>query len=74
MKVDIECGEYSFIPFTPDQYLQRVNKMVIELHNIFEFQDKVYQILEKLTKNGFDLKFEQIHKNTNLALLYAKRK
>ena len=36
-------------------------------------QDKIYQIFEKLTKNGFDLKFEQPHKGTNIALLYAKK-
>jgi hypothetical protein len=73
IKVDIECGEYPFILNTDDIYIKKINKWVIELHNIYEFQDKIYQIFEKLTKNGFDLKFEQPHKGTNIALLYAKK-
>ena len=74
MKIDIECGEYPFILNTPNEYLRKINKLVIELHNIFNYQDKIYQIFEKFTKNGFDLNFEQVHKNTNLALLYVKKR
>jgi precorrin-6B methylase 2 len=73
IKVDIEHGEYPFILNTSDDDIKKVNKWVIELHNIYELQYDIYRILEKFTKNCFDLKFEQPHKGTNIALLYAKK-
>ena len=32
------------------------------------------ELIELLLKNGFDINLEHIHKNTNLALLYVKKR
>lgn len=74
MKVDIEWWEYPFILNMSDETMKRVNKWVIEVHSIYDNYDKILNMIEKFTLNGFDVNYEQIHKNTNLALLYAKKR
>jgi hypothetical protein len=74
IKVDIEWAEYDLLLNTPDDIMRRVNKWVIEFHDIYGNYKNIFNIIEKFSKNGFNINYEQIHKNSNLALLYTKRK
>ena len=74
IKVDIEWWEYPLLINMSDETMKRANKWVIELHSIYDNRDKILNIIEKFTLNGFDVNYEQVHKNTNLALLYAKKR
>jgi predicted RNA methylase len=74
MKVDIEWAEYNLLLNTPDNIMRRVNKWVIEFHDIYGNYENIFNIIEKFSKNGFDINYEQIHKNSNLALLYVKKR
>jgi len=74
IKIDIEWTEYDLLINTPDDIMKRVDKWVIELHDIWGNSHSILHILEKFSRNGFYINFDQIHKNSNLALLYAKRK
>jgi len=74
IKIDIEWAEYDLLINTPDDIMKRVDKWVIELHDIWGNSHSILHILEKFSRNGFYINFDQIHKNSNLALLYAKRK
>jgi len=49
-------------------------KWVIEFHDIWGNSHAILHILEKFSRNGFYINFDQIHKDSNVALLYAKRK
>jgi hypothetical protein len=73
LKIDIECGEYGFIIDTPDELLKRVDKLAVEIHlGCSPDGVWVYKTLEKLSKCGFNLKFEWIHKELDVAMLYGK--
>lgn len=74
IKIDIEWAEYDLLLNTPDSIMKRVNKWVIEVHDIYTHHELIFQIIEKFSKNGFDINFEHIHKETNLALLYIKKR
>jgi len=74
IKIDIEWTEYDLLINTPDDIMKRVDKWVIELHDIWGNSHSILHILEKFSRNGFYINFDQIHKNSNLDLLYAKRK
>jgi len=74
IKIDIEWAEYDLLLNTPDNIMKRVNKWVIEVHDLYSHYYKIFQIIEKFSKNGFDINLEHVHKDTNLALLYAKRR
>ena len=74
IKIDIEWAEYDLLLNTPDNIMKRVNKWVIEVHDLYSHYYKIFQIIEKFSKNGFDINLEHVHKDTNLALLYAKKR
>ena len=74
IKIDIEWAEYDLLLNTPDYTMKRINKWVIEVHDLYSHYYKIFQIIEKFSKNGFDINLEHVHKDTNLALLYAKRR
>jgi hypothetical protein len=74
MKVDIEWAEYDLLLNTPDDIIKRVDKWVIEFHDIWGNSHPILHILEKFSRNGFNINFDQIHKDSNMALLYVKRK
>ena len=74
IKIDIEWAEYDLLLNTPDNIMKRVNKWVIEFHDIYGNYETIFKIIEKFSKNGFNINYEQVHKNSNLALLYVKRK
>jgi len=74
IKVDIEWAEYDLLLNTPDNIMKRVNKWVIEFHDIYGNHENIFNIIEKFSKNGFDINYEKIHKNSNLALLYVKKR
>jgi len=74
LKIDIECGEYAFIIDTPDELFKRVDKIAIEIHFTCSPDGIwIYKTLEKLSKCGFNLKFEWIHKQYPIAMLYCKK-
>ena len=74
IKVDIEWWEYPLLINMSNDTMKRANKWVVELHSIYDNYDKILDIIEKFTSNGFDVNYEQVHKETNLALLYAKKR
>ena len=74
IKIDIEWAEYDLLLNTPDNIMKRIDKWVIEVHDIYSHYYKIFQIIEKFSKNGFDINMEHVHKETNLALLYAKKR
>jgi predicted rRNA methylase YqxC with S4 and FtsJ domains len=74
IKIDIEWAEYDLLLNTPDNIMKRVDKWVIEVHDLYSHYYKIFQIIEKFSKNGFVLNLEHVHKDTNLALLYAKKR
>jgi len=74
IKIDIEWTEYDLLINTPDDIMKRVDKWVIEFHDIYGNYETIFKIIEKFSKNNFSINYEQVHKNSNLALLYAKRK
>ena len=74
IKIDIEWAEYDLLLNTPDNIMKRINKWVIEVHDLYSHYYKIFQIIEKFSKNGFVLNLEHVHKDTNLALLYAKKR
>lgn len=74
IKIDIEWAEYDLLLNITPTTMKRIDNWVIEFHDIYTHYEKVFNIMEKFSKNGFDVNFEQIHKETNLALLYVKRR
>ena len=72
-KIDIEYWEYPLLLNMPIDILTRINQYAIEVHNIYDNAYKILQILEKFNQNGYVINFEQIHKNTNLGMIYAKK-
>ena len=74
IKIDIEWAEYDLLLNTPDNIVKRIDKWVIEFHDIWGNSHAILHILEKFSRNGFYINFDQIHKDSNVALLYAKRK
>lgn len=74
IKVDIEWAEYDLLLNTSNDIMKQVNKWVIEFHDIWGNSHAILHILEKFSRNGFYINFDQIHKDSNMALLYAKKK
>ena len=88
LKMDIECAEYPTLINMADETMQRVRKWAIEFHLDWSNDGKKWShgadfdghkvskllcIMEKFTRNGFKLAFEQIHKKYNIVMLYAWR-
>lgn len=86
LKMDIEGYEYQTLINMSDETMQRVRKWAIEVHldwsedksvwsHGMDFDghrtSKLLYIMEKFTRNGFKLAFEQIHKEYNIVMLYA---
>ena len=88
LKMDIECAEYQTLINMPDKTMCKVRKWAIEFHldwvndgnkwsHGVDFDghktSKLLFIMEKFTRNGFSLAYEQIHKKYNIVMLYAWR-
>ena len=86
LKMDIEGYEYQTLINMEDEMMQRVRKWGIEVHldwsdskqqwsHGMDFDghnvSKLLFIMEKFTRNGFKLAYEQIHKDYNIVMLYA---
>ena len=86
LKMDIEGYEYQTLINMEDETMQRVRKWGIEVHLKWvddgnrwshgcDFDghnvSKLLFIMEKFTRNGFKLAYEQIHKEYNIVMLYA---
>ena len=72
LKVDIEGWEYPTLINCPDEYLSMVDKIAIEIHFGHD-PDKLrtMDLIEKLSKCGFRLSYEHIHKYTTLGMIYG---
>jgi hypothetical protein len=86
LKMDIEGHEFASLINMSDETMCKVKKWAIEIHlkwvndgnewshgNDFDGHNtsKLLFIMEKFTRNGFKLGYEQIHKKYNIAMLYA---
>jgi len=74
LKVDIEGWEYPTLINCPDYYLNMVKKIAIEVHyNEDVTKERTMNLMEKLSKCGFKLAYEQIHKETTLGMIYGTK-
>lgn len=70
-KIDIENWEYPLLFNANPDDLKLINQFAIEVHNIY---NNYQNILEMFSKIGFSTNYEQVHKNCNLGMIYAKNK
>jgi hypothetical protein len=81
-KIDIEGAEWEMFKDMKDDDMNRVKKWAIEFHTHYNNQNincesklnclwEFLKILEKFTLNGFDIKYEHIHKGWDVVHLYA---
>tara|TARA_R110000796_G_scaffold199523_1_gene315680 strand:+ start:40 stop:615 length:576 start_codon:yes stop_codon:yes gene_type:complete len=72
LKVDIEGWEYPTLINCPNEYLNMVDKIAIEVHfNHDTTKSRTMDLMEKLSKCGFRLSYEHIHKTTKLGMIYG---
>ena len=86
IKMDIEGWEYPSLINMKDETMSSVSKWAIEVHMEWvkgfkqwghgaDFDghkvSKLLYIMDKFTRNGFKLAYEQIHKDYSIAMLYA---
>ena len=87
VKMDIEGAEWGVLINMDDDVMKRVDRWAIEVHLEWSQNDTVWAghgrdfdghflsklvfVMEKFSKNGFKLNYEQIHKSCRLAMLYA---
>ena len=80
LKVDIENAEFGLFLTASDDLLSRIDQIAMEMHFcgpeqlriIFEY-DWGFQIIDKLSANGFVVNCKKIHLDTCCYNLYAKR-
>jgi len=82
-KIDIEGAEWDMFENMKDEDMLKVNKWAIEFHtqsynqnveekNKIDILWNFLRILEKFSLNGYEIKFEHIHKGWDVIHLYAK--
>ena len=87
VKMDIEGAEWGVLINMDDDVMKRVDKWAIEVHLDWSQNNTVWAghgrdfdghllsklvfVMEKFSKNGFKVNYEQIHKDCRLAMLYA---
>lgn len=87
VKMDIEGAEWGVLINMDDDVMKRVDRWAIEVHLEWSQNDtmwaghgrdfdghllsKLVFVMEKFSKNGFKVNYEQIHKSCRLAMLYA---
>ena len=83
-KVDIEGAEWGLFDKIKAEDIKKVDKWAIEFHTQYFNSNVNYEqkanylwsflrILEKFNVNGFDIKYEHIHKGWDVVHLYAKK-
>lgn len=81
-KIDIEGAEWEMFKDMKDDDMNKVKKWAIEFHTHYYNQNvdcksklnylwEFLKILEKFTLNGFEIKYEHIHKGWDVIHLYA---
>lgn len=79
VKIDIEGDEYDLLLNTPNHVFEKIDQFTIEFHFSGYFEKKAdklisfLKILEILSKNNYKINYEHIHKDYNIAMLYAKK-
>jgi hypothetical protein len=85
LKIDIEGHEFDFITNASDDALSRVSKISAELH-LWGMFDRItdyvtagdsskrcLDLLDKLSRNNFDIRLVKVHQDSCLYMLYAKK-
>lgn len=70
LKIDCEGAEYEIIESLPDQYLRRIEKMIIEYHFADLKPEALGKLVNKLKTNSFDISL--IEHSSGMGLIYAK--
>jgi FkbM family methyltransferase len=79
LKIDIEGYEYDLLFSTPDETFDKISKIAIEFHcwdyysGNNEYYNYMLQIIDKLKSLGFLCTLDEVHKNSNLFMLYCKK-
>lgn len=84
-KIDIEGDEWDLFLNMGDDDMLKVDKWAIEFHTMYYnggFSDgqkkenlwNFLKIMEKFSKNGYEIYFEHIHKSWDLVHLFTKKK
>ena len=71
LKIDCEGAEYGIIESLPDQYLNKIDKMVIEYHFANVKSEPLDRLVHKLNSNSF--KIDLVKHSEDMGLIYAKR-
>jgi FkbM family methyltransferase len=69
LKLDCEGAEYEIIDSIPEEYLLKINKLIIECHLITEKSKLYNNLLKKLEKMSFKIKIEKI--TEDMGMIYA---
>jgi hypothetical protein len=83
-KIDIEGAEWEMFENMKVEDMKRVKKWAIEFHTVFfnpAFNDhfranrlwNFLKIFEMFSVNGYEIKYEHIHKGWDVVHLYAKK-
>lgn len=83
-KIDIEGAEWDLLEDMEIEDMKKVKKWAIEFHTHYfnsnvncedkaNFLWRFLRILEKFSINGFEIKYEHIHKGWDVIHLYAKK-
>lgn len=85
LKIDIEGSEFEFIMNASDESLSRVSKISAELHlwgmfnqisdyiSAGDSSKRCLDLIDRLSRNNFDVKLIKVHQDSCLYMLYAKK-
>lgn len=71
LKIDCEGAEYVIIESLPNQYLHKIDKMIIEYHLASSKPESLIKLVRKLESNSF--KIEIVKYSEDMGLVYGKR-
>lgn len=71
LKIDCEGAEYAIIESLSDQYLNKINKMIIEYHFANSKQRSLIDLVERLKSNSF--RVDLVKYSEDMGIIYAKK-
>lgn len=71
MKIDCEGAEYEIIDSIPELYLSKINKIIIEYHDLEQKKEEYQKLLKKLESSSFNIKIKK--DSENLGVIYASK-
>ena len=72
LKIDCEGAEYGIIESLPTQYLNKIEKMIIEYHFADLKSEALKKLVGKLRTNFFDISL--VEYSGSMGLIYANKK